>query len=287
MKKCFLVLLILILSFTLTGCGNSKESESKPSNNTTNKIDTEVAYNKYYEYINNRYENYVWWKTLKVYEDHSKYLSDFLDKYFVCFQDINSDNIDELLLFEYEPSPETERNIFSMENGSTTYNDYTKYTITILTYSNSSNESYKNVSNIKRLGTVYSNEPVKKDSNLLNRFSFHKESLSLFHNITLLDAMDNYFQRSNKGKIMTRDYVETLSKEWSIYNNFYEAIKINDDQTQLYLSGDNKYAKVIDKELIEINKNEYDSIINSLIKINFENIDRAKINTNIEYPKVD
>ena len=293
MKKYLLIAFAFVLTLTLTGCGNSNTSNSsndiEPNNNSTEKInvDNVAVYNKYYEFMSKEYESYVWMGTLNTYEEHSKYLLDFLEKYYVSFLDINDDGINELLLFEYLPSPETERTNFSMENGSTSYNDYTKYIISVLTYSNISNDSYHNVSNIKFLGSIDSNGPVKKSSNPLSNYSFYKKNLAFFHNISLLDAMDNFYQRSNKRGFMTKDYVESLSKEWSVYNSFYESIQITDNKNQLYLYGDNKYAKVIDKELIEIDKNEFDSTVNSLIKVNFEKIDSTKINTDIEYPKVD
>lgn len=296
MKKYLLIALTLVITFAVTGCGNSNTSNSstniESNDNSTNKIkiDKVTVHNKYYELLNKEYKSYVWdvWiGTHKYYEEHNKYLSDFMEKYYVSFLDIDDDDIDELFLFEYKPSPETEKTIFSMENGRTSYNNYTKYAIDVITYSDNSNDSYNNVNNIKVLGSIVSNGPVKKSSNPLTSYSFYKDNLAFFHSISLLDAMDNYYQRSNKGGIMTRDYVESLSKEWSIYNNFYESIKIVDNKKQLYLSGNNNYAKVIDKELIEIGKSEFDSIVNSTIKVNFEKIDSTKINIDIEYPETD
>lgn len=277
MKKYFLVVFVILLIVTLTGCSNSNDvklPDNIEKNNISNsKINKEKVYDKYYELLSKEYKSFVWLGTFKVYEDNNDYMTDFLKRYYIDFLDINNDGIDELFIFEYQFGPYGETQI---ENS-----NYVEYKISILSYSNDINDRFEGIDNLKILYSKLMDGPMRT---AVTNYSFSKDKLAFFKSISMLDAMNIFYKKSNNNSIMTRDYVESLSKQWSIYNNFYELQNIENGNTELYLSGTNDYSKIIDKELIVIDKNELDSVISSLVKINFDKMDSSKINTNINYP---
>ncbi len=279
MKKIFLLCFLFLIIILSSGC-NKKEN----SNNNVgdiepiyqNMITNEEMRDKYYELLSSKYNSFAIFECNK--EDGTEAcLSKFSKNYFTYFYDIDNDNIDEMFLFNYYESRDTEITYSSMETGSVSINYFINHAISLYKY-DESEKTNTGIENITCIGSHITDSPLLKSSDIVLKYKYNSKYNMFVHELLKLDAIEKYHNKIATTRVpMDRYFVEDFNKKYSFYDKFYVGYNLVGFDYSLYFSGNGKYSKVTEKEIIDISKNEYDEIVNKSIPVTFYKIDSSKI----------